>query len=243
MSPTAAEGDAAQRLLRGSTRRSQLASQGAVLSLKEGSDIDYERLMNSKEGLAKMLEFAQLEYSAENLLFYQQVQQYQKFGKELETLKPPERKPAPPAGRRPSLTMMAAGIGSALKPGAAPSVDPGYAVAEAPKRRNSLFGRDGAAAARSSEAGGGGRASARGEDPPKVLTAEEAAAVMRLETHLGELGRTIIDQFCCRDAETLVNLPNELLKLFAEPSASGSYRYEPHLFDKVARIMRVNEIP
>ena len=31
----------------------------------------------------------------------------------------------------------------------------------------------------------------------------------------------------------LVNLPDKMLKSFSEASASGSYQYEPHLFDKV----------
>ena len=156
--------------------------------------------------------------------------QYQKLGRELEVLKPPEKKVsiAAPAGRRPSLTQMGAAM---LKP--APSVDPGYAVAEAPKRRNSLFGRDSATSTRTSEARAseagepgqgsapsraarrpsvtqrmtagllGGKEEGGGAPQQKVLTAEEKAAVADLERQLAVLGPTIIDQFLCAAAETV----------------------------------------
>ena len=110
-----------KRLERGATRKLVLANQGAQLNLrvKEGSGISYERVMANKEGLAAMLDFAELEFSGENLRFYKEVRRYQELGKQHEAIKLPQAKAA--SLRRRSVSAVSASMRLSSN---APTADP-----------------------------------------------------------------------------------------------------------------------
>jgi len=186
-------------LTRGSQRRRSIASQGASIRVAENTSLSYDRLMASKEGVARMLLFAQGEFSDENLRFWMEVQRYRAVAKAI-------RGQASSEDSSPS----AVGIDGVDKL----KVEAGDAI------QVEDIEEDGTVEGAALEDGTAG-----------VAALEEDLLQIELEVERETLGKQIIDTFLCKTAESLVNLPASLLSQFAEPSATGGYKYSATIFD------------
>ena len=75
---------------------------------------------------------------------------------------------------------------------------------------------------------------AEGESDGHASEQAPAAEKPQLSEQTTELAAQIIDTFLCETAESLVNLPANMLKRFAKPSSSGQYEYGEKFFDEAS---------